>query len=218
MPDLEYEACKFESLFQLGNFQTNRVCVAWSPSEDSDQRAHSHRLIGISTGHILDRFLYAYNGSYNEDSDQTVQMHLSNRRVHMSEGTFSDVATPITNQTQHCLISVKCINPVSILYKSIAGRSRPVSYPDGPRTARYRFIKNASWEVDRLAFKLYVMYGASQQTYNSQERRYNIAAMLQRRCNGVLVTLCVCWDGRKTKHILFISTGSKKGTCPNFTI
>ena len=38
-------------------------------------------------------------------------------------------------------------NPVSIRYKSIAGRYRPVSYPDGPITARYRFIKNASWEV-----------------------------------------------------------------------
>ena len=28
----------------------------------------------------------------------------------------------------------------SILYKSIAGRYRPVSYPDGPITTRYRFI------------------------------------------------------------------------------
>ena len=37
-------------------------------------------------------------------------------------------------------------NPVSILYKSIAVRYRPVSCPDGPITARYRFIKNASWE------------------------------------------------------------------------
>ena len=35
--------------------------------------------------------------------------------------------------------------PASILYKSIAGRYRPVSYPDGPIMARYRFIKNASW-------------------------------------------------------------------------
>ena len=32
-------------------------------------------------------------------------------------------------------------SPASILYKSIAGRFRPVSYPDGPITARYRFIK-----------------------------------------------------------------------------
>ena len=38
------------------------------------------------------------------------------------------------------------VNPASILYKSVAGRYRPVSYPDGPITARYRFIKNAYWE------------------------------------------------------------------------
>ena len=37
--------------------------------------------------------------------------------------------------------------PASMLYKSIAGRYRPVSYPDGPITARYRFIKNAYWVV-----------------------------------------------------------------------
>ena len=36
-------------------------------------------------------------------------------------------------------------NPVSILYKSIAGRYRPVRVADGPTTARYRFIKNTSW-------------------------------------------------------------------------
>ena len=42
------------------------------------------------------------------------------------------------------------INPASILYKSIAGRYRPVSYPDGPITARYRFIKNAYWEYTDL--------------------------------------------------------------------
>ena len=34
--------------------------------------------------------------------------------------------------------------PVSILYKYIAGRFRPVGVADGPITARYRFIKNAS--------------------------------------------------------------------------
>ena len=31
----------------------------------------------------------------------------------------------------------------SILYKSIAGRYRPVRVADGPIMARYRFIKNA---------------------------------------------------------------------------
>ena len=32
-------------------------------------------------------------------------------------------------------------------YKSIAGRYRPVRVADGPITARYRFIKNASWDM-----------------------------------------------------------------------
>ena len=43
--------------------------------------------------------------------------------------------------------------PASILYKSIAGHYRPVSYPDGPITARYRFIKNAYWGVFRHLIK-----------------------------------------------------------------
>ena len=37
--------------------------------------------------------------------------------------------------------------PVSILHKSIAGRYRPVRVADGPITARFRFIKNASWVI-----------------------------------------------------------------------
>ena len=46
-------------------------------------------------------------------------------------------------------IHVKLVlHPVSILYKPIAGRYRPVRVADGPITARYRFIKSASWAVD----------------------------------------------------------------------
>ena len=41
--------------------------------------------------------------------------------------------------------SVFCAYLVSILYKSVAGRYRPVRVADGPITARYRFINNASW-------------------------------------------------------------------------
>ena len=44
------------------------------------------------------------------------------------------------------------IYPVSIIYKSTAGRYRPVNYPDGPITARYRFIKNAYWEVQSVSY------------------------------------------------------------------
>ena len=41
--------------------------------------------------------------------------------------------------------------PASILYKSIVGQYRPVSYPDGLITARYRFIKNAYWALSSTA-------------------------------------------------------------------
>ena len=37
--------------------------------------------------------------------------------------------------------------PVSILYKSTAGRYRPVRVADGPITARCRFIKSADWDA-----------------------------------------------------------------------
>ena len=44
----------------------------------------------------------------------------------------------------------KCIQiriiPVSIHYNSIAGHYQPVRVADGPITARYRFIKNASYD------------------------------------------------------------------------
>ena len=40
--------------------------------------------------------------------------------------------------------------PASIVYKSIAGRYRPVRVADGQITARYRFINNASWDLTTL--------------------------------------------------------------------
>ena len=46
--------------------------------------------------------------------------------------------------------------PVSILYKSIEGRYRPVRVADGPITARYRFIKNASWVLSYFR-RLYLL-------------------------------------------------------------
>ena len=44
---------------------------------------------------------------------------------------------PVARSVQ-CTPSVSSY-PASILRKSISGRHRPVSYPDGPMTARYRF-------------------------------------------------------------------------------
>ena len=49
--------------------------------------------------------------------------------------------------------------PVNIVYKSIAGRYRPVRVADGPITTSYRFIKNASWGVTSvaIAFRLSIL-------------------------------------------------------------
>ena len=53
----------------------------------------------------------------------------------------------------HSGIFLKEKKTVIILHKSIAGRYRSVRVADGPITARYRFIKNASWEF-ALSFKI----------------------------------------------------------------
>ena len=55
--------------------------------------------------------------------------------------TYMYVITSNQFQSQNSVI------PVRILYKSTAGRYRPVRVADGPITARYRFIKNAIWDV-----------------------------------------------------------------------
>ena len=72
---------------------------------------------------------------------------------------YLKVQTSITCICILCNEALQHIYPVSILYKSIAGRYRPVRVADGPITARYRFIKNASWVVVTfyvlLAFTLY---------------------------------------------------------------
>ena len=48
---------------------------------------------------------------------------------------------------QRCTLLI----PASSLYKSIAGRYRPVRVADGPITARYRFIKNVYWDLECLS-------------------------------------------------------------------
>ena len=78
------------------------------------------------------------------------------RRVAATSRRCSDVVTTLL---KHCVFAgYTCQSkyfgqirykfkscPVNILYKSIAGHYRPVRVADGPVTARYRFIKNASW-------------------------------------------------------------------------
>ena len=47
----------------------------------------------------------------------------------------------------YCIVMTSCVShdPANILYKYIADRYRLVRVADGPITARYRFIENASW-------------------------------------------------------------------------
>ena len=61
--------------------------------------------------------------------------------------TCPKVWTGILPMSRSLKLLVESLNPVSIIYKSTAGRYRPVRVADGPITARYRFIKNASWET-----------------------------------------------------------------------
>ena len=60
------------------------------------------------------------------------------------EVIYADVSKMSRSAESCSLYSTRI--PVSILYKSIAGRYRLVRVADGPITARYRFIKNASWD------------------------------------------------------------------------
>ena len=70
-----------------------------------------------------------------------------------SANTLQVALSSIRNDPKHNIsYKIACLpredsTPASILYKSIAGRYRPVIYPDGPITARYRFIKNAYWDI-----------------------------------------------------------------------
>ena len=53
----------------------------------------------------------------------------------------------VSPSIHYILVLVGGMYSASILYKSIAGLYRPVRVADGPITALYRFIKNASWVI-----------------------------------------------------------------------
>ena len=50
---------------------------------------------------------------------------------------------------------------MSIPHRFVAGRYRPVSYPDGPITARCRFIKKPNWDIDVLLPNSWKLLGNS---------------------------------------------------------
>ena len=63
-------------------------------------------------------------------------------------------------------------NPVSILYKSIAGCYRPVRVADGPITAHYRFIKNTRWDKDKSQVTAILSF-LQMDTWNSMSNEDN---------------------------------------------
>ena len=67
------------------------------------------------------------NKAYRNINEDTQEMH--NHEAQPSHGRLG-----ASND------EINVTYPASILYKSIAGHYRPVSYPDGPITARYRFM------------------------------------------------------------------------------
>ena len=58
---------------------------------------------------------------------------------------------------------------MSILYKPIAGRYRPVRVADGPITAHYRFIKNASWVGTSCIFSAFRCFRKASNNSRSQD-------------------------------------------------
>ena len=66
--------------------------------------------------------------------------------------------TTLIDERQTVKLKTPTLNysPVSILYKSIAGRYRPVRVDDRPITARCRFIKNASWEKTKQGHSIQI--------------------------------------------------------------
>ena len=54
-------------------------------------------------------------------------------------GEIMKIVLKLSSNTHLISSTDTVVNPASILRKSTSGRHRPVSYPDGPMTARYRF-------------------------------------------------------------------------------
>ena len=65
----------------------------------------------------------------------------------LSTTQFSKFTGAVNRFTSFVCLQAIEVTPASILYKSTAGRYRPVRVADWRITARYRFIKSAYWNV-----------------------------------------------------------------------
>ena len=155
----------------VGAYKRNFISFAIqkAPSEDSDQIARMRRLIWIFAERACRKVHFptlglihcfrcnAYAGpmpKYVLISHYALIWYLFNISVNI----YIKLKVPYTRIMTKSTSDMYTIYPVSILYKSIAGRYRPVRVADGPITARYRFIKNASWVYVILFYSLWKMF------------------------------------------------------------
>ena len=79
---------------------------------------------------------------YKQDSDMLNgwRDHFKTLATPSEDGDFDNKYSKMVSEELPIIVDICKDSPTSILHKSIAGRYRPVSYPDGPITARYRFM------------------------------------------------------------------------------
>ena len=108
-------------------------------------------------------------------------------------------------------------NPVSILYKSTAGRYRSIRVADGPITARYRFIKNAYWE-DSPGF------GPQLQETSHDSRRFLVSLciisslLLIRTLESLFSASCTCLIETTLKMFVLASSVPTHLQQPNISV
>ena len=106
-------------------------------------------------GNVSELLKYCLLGRYiaSHAVDSKVKRSLESNSVRSSQPTYEACDDNLIARIEVapikfmlCNILIRTI-PVSILYKSITGHYRPIRVADEPITARYRFIKNASWDI-----------------------------------------------------------------------
>ena len=144
---------------------TRKEAILSHLNNGSAQPNHPHSLIRTSITRLQDQYVQKNTDANRQGTDHTARMRklICTPCVRLCHKVFFQVAyilySPWNKQNFFHLSSpvrvlIKCFKccqflysntnfsniPCSILHKSIASRYRPVSYPDGQITARYRFL------------------------------------------------------------------------------
>ena len=111
-----------------------RACAKCTDTDSSRACSKSHPSLCSQLIHsiVSNDSVSGQRRPWSDSADTKADLGL--RCLHIPENTFSHGAAHVKYETRNK-------NPVSILYKSIAGRYRPVRVADGPITDYCRFIK-----------------------------------------------------------------------------